>query len=79
MTWFLRTLYFVLSLVYAMGCFNALIQARTRPVYLLLIPLGAVPLWMLHHVMRRQMRKERLLLTEEARFERAKKVRGGRT
>ena len=59
--------------------FVHLIQARTRPVYLLLIPLGAVPLWMLHHVMRRQMRKERLALTEEARFERAKKVRGGRT
>ena len=57
MTWLLRTVYFVLSLIYATGCFNALIQARTRPVYLLLIPLGAVPLWMLHHVMRRQIRR----------------------
>jgi hypothetical protein len=79
MTWFLRTLYFVLSLVYAMGCFNALMQARTRPIYVLLIPLGAVPLWMLHHLMRRQMRKEHLALTGEGRFEREKNVRDGRS
>ena len=78
MTWFLRTLYFVSSLIYATGCFNALLNARTRPAYLLLIPVGAVPLWLLHRRMLGRMRKDRLAATEESRFARAKPVAGQR-
>jgi len=62
----------VSSLIYATGCFNALLNARTRPAYLLLIPVGAVPLWLLHRMMLGRMRKDRLAATEESRFARAK-------